>query len=102
MKLISRLSLIASLSATLCFTAAAGTAVKPSALFSDHMVLQSGTLVPVWGSATPGEKVAVTLNGQTRSATADARAGTVHFHLQPRSGEQPKAVLDRGLKVLHE
>jgi sialate O-acetylesterase len=56
----------------LCFTLAARAQVKPSALFSDHMVLQSGTLVPIWGTATPGEKVAVTLNGQTRSATADA------------------------------
>jgi sialate O-acetylesterase len=37
------------------------------------MVLQSGTLVPIWGTADPGEKVAVTLNGQTRSATTDAR-----------------------------
>ncbi len=73
MNLIKRLSLIASLSATLCFTAAASAAVKPSTLFSDHMVLQSGTLVPIWGTATPGEKVAVTLNGQTRSATADAQ-----------------------------
>jgi sialate O-acetylesterase len=73
MNLIKRLSLIASLCTTLCFTLAASAAVKPSTLFSDHMVLQSGTLVPIWGTATPGEKVAVTLNGQTRSATADAQ-----------------------------
>ena len=44
--------------------------VKPSALFSDHMVLQSGMAVPVWGAATPGEAVTVTLNGQKQSATA--------------------------------
>ena len=68
-----RLSLLASLCVTLCFTLAARAQVKPSALFSDHMVLQSGTLAPIWGTATPGEKVAVTLNGQTRSATADAQ-----------------------------
>ena len=46
--------------------------VKPSALFSDHMVLQSGMAVPVWGAATPGEAVTVTLNGQKQSATASA------------------------------
>jgi len=46
--------------------------VKPATLFSDHMVLQSGMSVPVWGTATAGEKVTVTLNEQTRSATADA------------------------------
>ena len=44
--------------------------VKPSALFSDHMVLQSGMAVPVWGTAAPGERVTVTLNGQKQSATA--------------------------------
>jgi sialate O-acetylesterase len=46
--------------------------VKPSALFSDHMVLQSGMAVPVWGVAGPGERVTVTLNGQKQSATASA------------------------------
>ncbi|MGA3159774.1 MAG: sialate O-acetylesterase [Terracidiphilus sp.] len=44
--------------------------VKPAALFSDHMVLQRGMSVPVWGMAAPGEAVKVTLNGQTRSTTA--------------------------------
>ena len=46
--------------------------VKPSALFSDHMVLQSGMAVPVWGTAAPGERVTVTFNGQKQSATASA------------------------------
>ncbi|MCX6632771.1 MAG: hypothetical protein NTW28_34660, partial [Candidatus Solibacter sp.] len=46
--------------------------VKPSALFSDHMVLQSGTAVPVWGVAAPGERVTVTLNDQKQSAIARA------------------------------
>jgi sialate O-acetylesterase len=65
-------SLVASLCATLCFAASASASVKPSNLFSDHMVLQSGLSVPIWGTADAGEKVTVTLNGQTRSATADA------------------------------
>jgi sialate O-acetylesterase len=46
--------------------------VKPSALFGDHMVLQSGVAVPVWGVAAPGERVTVTLNGQKPSAVASA------------------------------
>jgi sialate O-acetylesterase len=65
-------SLVASLCATLCFTALASAEVKPSNLFSDHMVLQSGMPVPIWGSADPGEKVTISFNGQTRSATADS------------------------------
>ncbi|MDQ6700639.1 MAG: sialate O-acetylesterase [Acidobacteriota bacterium] len=44
--------------------------VKPSALFSDHMVLQSGMPVPVWGTAAPGERVTVTISGQQQSTTA--------------------------------
>jgi len=44
--------------------------VQPAALFSDHMVLQQGMRVPVWGTAAPGEAVTVTLNGQKQSATA--------------------------------
>jgi len=42
--------------------------VKLSALFSDHMVLQSGMQVPIWGTASPGERVTVTLNAQKQSA----------------------------------
>ncbi len=52
--------------------AAASAQVKPSPLFSDHMVLQRGMQVPVWGTATPGETVQVTLNGQMRSTRAAA------------------------------
>jgi sialate O-acetylesterase len=54
-----------------CF-ATASAQVKPSALFSDHMVLQSGMAVPVWGTASPAEKVTVRFQGQMQSATAGA------------------------------
>ncbi len=60
---------------TLCALGSVSSAladVTPSPLFSDHMVLQSGMSVPVWGKADPGEKVTVSIHGQTRSATADA------------------------------
>ena len=74
MRPIQRHTVIASfIVAIVSSMAAAHAEVKPSALFSDHMVLQGGTLVPIWGTATPGEKVAVTMNGQTRSAAADAQ-----------------------------
>ena len=60
------------LAAVLGFAVGARADVKPSALFSDHMVLQSGMAAPVWGMADAGEKVSVTFNGQTASATAGA------------------------------
>ena len=42
------------------------------AVFGDNMVLQRNAPLPVWGWAAPGEKVTVTINAQTASATADA------------------------------
>ncbi|HEX4029299.1 MAG TPA: sialate O-acetylesterase [Terracidiphilus sp.] len=56
----------------LLFAAAASAAVKPSALFTDHMVLQRDMEVPVWGTAEPGEAVKVSFSGQTRTTTAGA------------------------------
>jgi sialate O-acetylesterase len=61
--------------ATLCAVlsnAGARAEVKPNPLFSDHMVLQNGMTVPVWGTADAGEKVTVKFAGQTKIATADA------------------------------
>ena len=39
-----------------------------NSIFSDHMILQKGVVVPVWGTAGEGEKIAVSFNGQTVSA----------------------------------
>ena len=58
--------------ALLAMACAALADVKPAPLFSDHMVLQSGMSVPVWGVADPGEPVAVSFNGQRQHATAAA------------------------------
>jgi sialate O-acetylesterase len=46
--------------------------IIPCALFSDHMVLQAGMPVPVWGRSDAGEKVTVSIQGQTQSAVGDA------------------------------
>jgi sialate O-acetylesterase len=72
MKSIKILSHIGTLCVTACFASVVSAQVKPSSLFSDRMVLQSGVLVPVWGMADTAEKVTIKFNGQTRSATADA------------------------------
>ncbi|HEX8283206.1 MAG TPA: sialate O-acetylesterase [Pyrinomonadaceae bacterium] len=42
-------------------------------LFADHMVLQRGARVPVWGWTTPGARVSVRMWGREAWATADAR-----------------------------
>jgi sialate O-acetylesterase len=41
-------------------------------IFSDHMVLQSGKAVRVWGWADPGEQIVVDFAGQRQITTANA------------------------------
>ena len=48
--------------------------VKLPAIFGDHMVLQRDVPLPVWGWADPDEKVTVTLDDQSKEATADTPA----------------------------
>src|SRR2546421_3872145 len=45
--------------------------VKLSPLFGDHMVLQQGIPVPIWGTADAGESVTVTVGPSKATATAD-------------------------------
>src|SRR3954452_10319954 len=52
-------------------SASARADVKLPAIFGDHMVVQRGMKVPIWGSADPGEKVTVKVLQQEQSATAD-------------------------------
>lgn len=47
--------------------------LKLPAIIGDHMVLQQGQKNPLWGWAEPGEKITVSVNGQTHTTTADAK-----------------------------
>ncbi len=47
--------------------------VKLPRIFSSHMVLQRNMPLPVWGWASPGENVTVTLAGNTATTTANSR-----------------------------
>jgi sialate O-acetylesterase len=61
------------LSTSLLLTALSSQAeVKLPAIFSDHMVLLRDATVPVWGWADAGEKVTVTIAGQSQSAQPGA------------------------------
>jgi sialate O-acetylesterase len=72
MRLVKAHTLFAAVCVTMLLATSVSAEVKPSALFGDHAVLQTGMAVPIWGNADPGEKVTVTLSGQKKSATADA------------------------------
>lgn len=68
--------------------AASGAAVRVGGLFTDNAVLQQGLPIPVWGTADPGERVAVTLGGDTSRASADA-TGKWSLKLAPRKAGGP-------------
>jgi len=66
--------------------------VKLPAFFSDHMVLQRDIPAPVWGTAAPGEKVAVAFAGQSVATTADA-SGRWQIKLAPLPANATAQVL---------
>jgi hypothetical protein len=73
--------------------------VKLPSVFSDHMVLQRDCAVPVWGWADSGEKVAVTIAGQTKTATADAE-GKWSVKLDKLSAREPVTLTVKGRNTL--
>ncbi len=98
--------LLAAVSLT-TLSAAPALAQQPGLLapmFQDHAVLQRGRPAPVWGSATPGQAVTVTLGTNTVQAVADAQgrwradlpaltAGGPYV-LEARSGAATQSVSD--------
>ncbi|HEY0433103.1 MAG TPA: sialate O-acetylesterase, partial [Chitinophagaceae bacterium] len=56
---------------TLCLGVAAFGDITLPKLFGDNMVLQRNRTIPVWGWASPGEKVTVKFNRQVKNAIAD-------------------------------
>jgi hypothetical protein len=71
-------------------------AVRLPAIISEHMVLQAGVDVPVWGWAGPGETVTVSFAGQTVSARA-ADDGAWRVSLAPlKASAAPQTLAVRG------
>lgn len=79
---------------------APASAVTPADVFTDHMVLQRGKPVPVWGWATPGETVKVSFAGQEKRAVAgdDGKWMVVLEPLKPSAA--PQAMTIRGRKTV--
>src|SRR5450432_4900332 len=63
-------------------------AVKLPAIISDHMVLQQGAPVRIWGTADAGEAVRVEFQGQTVSTKA-AENGKWSAWLKPLAAAGP-------------
>lgn len=81
--------------AVLLGAAAAQAGVKPNNLFSDGMVLQQGTKVPVWGTARDGEIITVEFADQ--EATTTAKNGQWKVVLGPlKASATPDTMVIRG------
>lgn len=68
-------------------TAATAQITLPRSL-SDHMVVQRGLPVHVWGLAPPGENVSVTFRGETETAASNA-LGHFNVYLKPGTAGGP-------------
>jgi len=56
--------------------------VKLPPIFSSNMVLQQGIEIPVWGWASPGEKVTVTLEKAVVSVKTSKAGKWTHLNYQ--------------------
>lgn len=65
-------------------------------IFGDHMVLQQGTTIPVWGNAAPGERVSVSYAGR-RAETITSASGSWRVTLRPlRYSKAPESMVING------
>ena len=74
-------------------------AVRLPAIFADHMVIQRGRPVHVWGFAAPQENVAVVFRGTQRTATADA-LGQWSIELPPGNAGGPFTLSVQGTNAI--
>src|SRR5215472_2947363 len=73
--------------------------VKLPSLLADHMVVQLGLTVHVWGMAARGEKVAATFRGETRSTAAD-ELGRWSLYLSPGEAGGPFPMVVKGSNTI--
>ncbi|HUW19250.1 MAG TPA: sialate O-acetylesterase [Sedimentisphaerales bacterium] len=81
------------------FGSIASADVKPADILGDHMVLQCGMAVPVWGTAEPGEEVTVTFDGQSKKTKADF-SGRWMTMLDPLKVGKPRAMTIAGKNTI--
>jgi sialate O-acetylesterase len=83
------------LAASLCASAA----VRLPSVIGEHMVVQRGLPVHVWGLAEPGEAVSATFRGESRGATADD-LGRWSIYLPPGEAGGPFEMTIQGANAI--
>jgi sialate O-acetylesterase len=80
-----------------CIGGMAEAKVRLPHIFSDHMVLQSGQDITVWGWADPGERVTVKVAGQTKKTRGDLTDGHWSVVLKPlKTMDEPLEMTIKG------
>src|SRR5690606_39772445 len=73
--------------------------VKLPKIFADHMVLQRGQKIPIWGSADPRERTEVTFKDQTYTTRAD-KAGQWKLKLASAEAGGPVVLTGKGKNTI--
>ncbi len=66
--------------------------LSPAPMFSDHMILQQGAEIPVYGKAAPNAKVIVTFNKKSVKTTADSNGEWQVFLPKQKATFEPKTL----------
>ena len=74
-------------------------AIKPANIFTSHMVLQRNKPIHFWGTASPNEKVSVTLGSNTRNGRAD-KTGAWEIILPALPAGGPYTVTFKGSNLI--
>ncbi len=69
--------------------------LKLPAIFTDHMVLQRGENIKIWGQASPGEDITISINDQERTTVANPN-GKFELRLKPMKAGGPYTFVVEG------
>lgn len=76
--------------------------VQPASVFGDHMVLQQGMPVPVWGRAKAGDKIKIKFNDQLQTIKADKEGRWKVTLTSMKSGGPHQMVIEGKNKIVFE
>lgn len=83
----------------LFFSISARAEVKLPSLLADHMVVQRGLPVHVYGMAAPGEGISVTFRSETQSTTSDS-LGRWSVYMSPGDAGGPFPMIVKGTNTI--
>ena len=94
---VRRITIILSLA---CFVFPLRAEVRLAPIFSDHMVIQQGVTLPIWGTAAPGETVIVTCAGREARTIANG-SGSWRVILRPitYTGDQIELIVNGSNRI---